>query len=113
SAVRNFTATGNESRISNTYRNFYKIVQRANNIILNVPEMEISEGVKNRVLGEAYFMRAFAYLSLAQFYGDQRAGVPIVTEANLKDSILTRPTSVIDNYQIIEAELKVAESYLP
>src|SRR5690606_40840711 len=56
SAVRNFTATGNESRISNTYRNFYKIVQRANNIILNVPEMEISEGVKNRVLGEAYFI---------------------------------------------------------
>src|SRR5690554_7074616 len=65
SAVRNFTATGNESRISNTYRNFYKIVQRANNIILNVPGMNISERVKNRVLGEAYFMRAFAYLNLA------------------------------------------------
>lgn len=113
SAVRNFTATGNESRISNTYRNFYKIVQRANNIILNVPGMNISGEIKNRVLGEAHFMRAFAYLNLAQFYGDQRAGVPIVTEANLEETFFPRPASVIENYQMIEADLKTAEGYLP
>src|SRR5690606_28812879 len=81
-AVRNFTATGAESRVNSMYKKFYQIVQRANTIIDRVPAMDIAESTKQRVLGEAYFMRGYAYFYLAQYYGDQHAGIPIVTEEN-------------------------------
>lgn len=112
-AVRDFTATGNESRVNSMYRKFYQIIQRANNIIDNVPAMEIGDEIKNRVLGEAYFMRGYAYFYLAQYYGDQRAGIPIVTEANMQENSFQRPAHVQDNYAQIEADLLRAAELLP
>lgn len=112
-AVRNFTATGNEGRVNPMYKKFYILIQRANAIISNVPTMNIREEVKNRVLGEAYFIRGYAYFYLAQYYGDQRAGVPIVTEANMGDVKFVRPKSVVENYQLIEQDLLKAATLLP
>jgi len=112
-AVRNFIATGGENRINSMYRKFYQIIQRANTIIKNVPAMSISADVKNRVLGQAHFMRGYAYFYLAQYYGDQRAGIPIVTEANMIDESFSRPAHVRENLAQIEADLLRAAELLP
>ncbi len=112
-AVRNFTATGNESRINSMYKKFYAIIQRANSIIANVPGMQIADDVKKQVLGEAYFMRAYSYFYLSQYYGDQRAGVPIVTEQNMNESKFKRPANVQENFKQIEADLLKAAEMLP
>ena len=112
-AVRNFTADGSESRINSMYRSFYQIIQRANIIISKVPAMEIDEAVKQRVLGEAYFMRGYAYFYLSQYYGDQRAGVPIVTEENMLEARFERPPHVRENFQQIEKDLLKAAELLP
>lgn len=112
-AVRNFTATGAESRVNSFYKKFYEIIQRANSILSNVPKMSIAEDLKNRILGEAYFMRGYAYFYLAQYYGDQRAGIPIVTEANMNETSFVRPKSVTDNLAQIESDLLKAATLLP
>lgn len=112
-AVRDFVATGNESRVNAMYKKFYQIIQRANNILINVPTMAIDEALKNRVIGEAHFMRAYAYFYLTQYYGDHRAGLPIVTEANMAQERFTRPSHVNENYQQMEGDLLQAAELLP
>ncbi len=112
-AVRNFTANGNESRVNSMYKKFYQIIQRANTIISKVPAMQIQEATKQRVLGEAYFMRGYAYFYLAQYYGDQRAGIPIVTEENMLETRFERPAHVRENLAMIEADLLRAADMLP
>lgn len=112
-AVRNFTATGAESRVNSMYKKFYQIIQRANTILDRVPAMDIAESTKQRVLGEAYFMRGYAYFYLAQYYGDQRAGIPIVTEENMLETEFVRPAHVSENFTQIEADLLRAAEMLP
>lgn len=112
-AIRNFQATGQEGRIANIYPMLYTVIQRANNILKYVPDMEIAEDIKNRVLGEAYFARGHAYFWLAPRFGDHRAGIPIVTLENMEDAHFPRPSSVIDNYQLIAEDMKKAAELLP
>lgn len=79
----NYNAETNKVRDGWQYS--YEAIYRANWIIANVTDNpDISEGVRNRALGEAHFMRGFAYFNLTRLYGE----VPIVLE----------PTSVDDLY---------------
>ncbi|WP_198675268.1 RagB/SusD family nutrient uptake outer membrane protein [Pleomorphovibrio marinus] len=112
-AMRNFQATGQEGRMSSLYPRLYTVIQRANNIIAFVPEMDIPQNLKNRVLGEAYFMRAHSYFWLAPRFADERAGIPIVTEENMNENFFPRPSSVVENYRMIEADLNRAADLLP
>jgi hypothetical protein len=113
SAIRNFQATGQEGRISNIYPRLYTVIQRANTILRYVPDMNIDQTLKDRVLGEAYFARAHAYFWLAPRFGDHRAGIPIVTVENMDEQKFTRPSHVIENYQQMEQDLIRAAELLP
>lgn len=114
--VKSFNLTGDEGNVSGMYSKAYQIIHMANDILVNVPDMDISEGLKNRVLGEAYFMRAFHYFWTASTYGDEKSGgVPIITVENMNASAgsFTRPTSVTENYAQIIDDLKKAADLLP
>lgn len=110
-----FRLNGYESYYKWMYPQSYKIIARANNILANVPNMEMEESLKNQLLGEAYFMRAFHYFWLAHTYGDngKNGGVPIVTEENMNDKFFQRPTSVVTNYEQIVSDLEKAAELLP
>ncbi|WP_400070763.1 RagB/SusD family nutrient uptake outer membrane protein [Zobellia russellii] len=116
--IKDFNITGGEGGYTSTcYPKSYKVIRRANDIILNIPNMDISETLKNQYLGEAYFMRAFSYFWVAHTYGDNgnNGGVPIVTEENMNDEpgSYSRPASVVENYKQIEADLMKASELLP
>ena len=115
--TKNFNLVGDEGGLKWMYSQSYKVIRRANDILLNVPDMDINEGIKNRVLGEAYFMRAFHYHWIAYHYGDNgvNGGVPIVTEENMfkEAGSYTRPASVIENYAQIIEDLDKAIALLP
>ncbi|MEH6703813.1 MAG: RagB/SusD family nutrient uptake outer membrane protein [Galbibacter orientalis] len=115
--IKNFNITGDEGYIYWMYPQSYKIIRRANDIIRNVPAMDIDENLKNRLLGEAYFMRGFHYFWLAHSYGDngENGGVPIITEENMDDEAgsYSRPASVIENYSFIVEDLTKAADLLP
>lgn len=92
----------------------YSVIRRANDVINKVPAIEMDGTLKNRYLGEAYFLSGLMYFQLAYNYGDDRAGVPIITRENNNDPNPTpRAVNVAANYTYIESELKKAANLLP
>lgn len=115
--IKNFVCTGDEGYTSYMYPAAFRIIKRANDILRYVPDMDIDESLKNRVMGEAYFMRGFHYFWLAHNYGDdgQNGGIPIVTIENMDNPAgsYTRPASVTENYAQIVEDLQMAAQLLP
>lgn len=111
--IKNFICSGNEGGIRNIWAKKYRVIKRANDVINNVADMDIDEALKNRILGEAYFMSGLMYLDLAYHFGDNRAGIPIIDRENLADYNLPRPSSVTENYAYIISEFEKAAALLP
>lgn len=103
--------------VSETWPQMYQLIRMANDVLEHVPDMDIlDDDFKNNALGQAYFYRAFAYLWLAPYYGDDgvNGGLPIVTEDTPKDSLdQPRPGSVLDNYDMIIDDMNKAADLLP
>jgi hypothetical protein len=116
--IKNFVDNGSSGRdVRDNWPQLYQTINYSNQLIKAVPTAtKLSEKVKNNVLGHAYFMRAFAYLWLAPWYGDNgpNGGIPIVTENTALEEIdVKRPTSVMENYKMILADLQKASDLLP
>jgi tetratricopeptide (TPR) repeat protein len=54
----------------NTWRDLYVGVFRANQVLDNVPTIEMDEALKARLIGEAKFLRAYLYYNLASLWGN-------------------------------------------
>ncbi len=72
----NFVTSTDNQGVLDLWRGPWPGILRANLVLKNVPGMDISDNIKNRVLGEAYFLRAHYYFILVRFFGD----VPLVLE---------------------------------
>jgi len=93
------------------YQELYKSIFRANSILENVNEENVSNSTaRNEILGQAYFMRAFDYWYLLHLYGN----VPLVNKTPETDEELfpsqADPSAI---YAQIEADLNQAASLLP
>lgn len=91
----------------------YIAVFRANQVIEYVPDIEMDANLKDRVLGQAYFLRGLAYFNLANNY--QR--VPVITSVQNPDEY-NAPTAteeqlwgqIISDFQ--EAQSRLPEDYI-
>ncbi|MDR9457131.1 MAG: RagB/SusD family nutrient uptake outer membrane protein [Salegentibacter sp.] len=81
------------------------------NIVLDVaPTMEINEDIRDRSMGEAYFLRAHYYNILATFFGD----VPLVTvPQSSDDDLLPERDPVEEVYAQVINDLTAAAELLP
>ena len=69
--IHNYLIDEGVSDGNGTWGALYEIVRNANDIIARVESNEnLSEAIRNQVLGEAYFMRALAYFHLTNLWGD-------------------------------------------
>ncbi|TSA32002.1 MAG: RagB/SusD family nutrient uptake outer membrane protein [Porphyromonadaceae bacterium] len=103
------TATDNQG-VLDLWRGPWPGILRCNIILEKVPGMAISEAVKNRVLGEAYFLRAHYYFILVRFFGD----VPLVLKPlNPGDDLRPMRTPQSQVYDQIIADFTQAISLLP
>ena len=84
------------------YNNAYSVISRTNSILTNIPNVELTPAVADRIAGEAKFIRAVAYFDLVRFYG----GVPLYLDLvkGVEDAYLQRST-VEQVYAAIEADL--------
>jgi len=66
----------NLAYMSPTYEwnNMYLAIRQANIAIQELPNAEIDASLKNRLLGESHFLRAYYYQQLVRYFG----GVPII-----------------------------------
>src|SRR5690625_1354124 len=110
SDLENFTFDPSHTYFHSFWRNKYEVIQRANGILVHVPDMDLDQTLKNRILGEAYFMRGFAYLTLGQMF----AGVPIILEEDVKNNEFDKPRNTLEEvYAQVEADFKRAAELLP
>ncbi len=100
----------NNKIISDVWRYAYIGINRANAVIERVPGIVMDENLKNKYVGEAYFLRALHHFNLVRAFG----GVPI--RINMIDELaeVDIPKSQIaEVYTQIEADLEMAISLLP
>lgn len=109
-AIEDLTFDADNSQLRHSYKFKYEIINRAHSILLNVPNIEMDEALKNRVLGEAYFMRGFARWRQHVIYG----ALPIITQENFVNNEFNQPKPTITDFQAaIEADWLQAVSLLP
>ena len=80
------------------------VIDRINNTSISIPA-----ATKDRILGEATFLRAFYYFQLARFYG----GVPIITETTNLNEFRNIRNTLAETYAQVISDLKVAEALVP
>lgn len=89
----------------------YTIISRANSVLENVVNItDIDADVKKRILGEAYFLRGWAYFQLVQLYG----GIPIHLKTISADNPETNvPRATVKaTYDVVISDFKLAEANL-
>lgn len=89
----------------------YSMISRANVVIENVSKIEqdIDAEVKERIIGEAYCLRGWAYFQLVQLYGD----VPLRGKSLSEDPNPNVPKSPVKEvYEFIIEDFKKAEQML-
>ncbi|MEK9613489.1 MAG: RagB/SusD family nutrient uptake outer membrane protein [Flavobacteriaceae bacterium] len=97
---------------SGTYAwgNMYSAIRQANVAIQNIPEATFDDqSLKDQLLGEAHFLRAYYYQQLARFYG----GVPLIDKPyTLEDELSIARNTYPETIDFIVADLDKAASLL-
>lgn len=105
-SIDDFSATADNGVLSTFWQSTYETIARANNSITNIKQMDIDETLKNRLIGEAKFLRAYSYFNLVNIFGE----VPLKTSSD-QINVPLSTTSVI--YGQIESDLTDAIDVLP
>lgn len=111
SDIDNFNFDANNTYFSQVWTGFYRAIARANLAIKRIPDVpDMDETLRRRLIGEARFLRAYAYFLLVQWYGD----LPVITEPLSADQYYNqRRSPVSEVYALIESDLLAAIEALP
>ncbi|SNR74771.1 RagB/SusD family nutrient uptake outer membrane protein [Lutibacter flavus] len=103
----------NENIVAPIWVSIYKVIDRANWALQLIEGMDDSYfgeiGTKNKLLGEASFLRGMAYFDLVGMFG----GVPLKLEPTTTDIPGLSRSSASDVYVQIEKDLEFAIANLP
>ncbi|MBL0739679.1 RagB/SusD family nutrient uptake outer membrane protein [Chryseolinea lacunae] len=105
-----FTYNASNSHILNTWSTKYEVISRANAVLINSPKVTMDENLRKRSLGEAYFLRGFAYWRLAVIWEQ----VPVILEEDvLANNFNKAKSSLADVQAQVEADWLKAVDLLP
>jgi hypothetical protein len=101
---------GNTGHISNWWNGLYRVIANANLAIEKIPGIPFpaaNEPQKTRLIGEARFLRAWAYFYAVRLWGD----VPLITKPQTTDSEDFFPSRAPQEevYKLILEDLQAAE----
>lgn len=109
----NFTVPSTDTALEIPYIGYYSIINRANQAIEAVSQIEeIEPQLRERMLGQAYFLRALAYFNATNVYDN----VPLVLELQTGFETFfpsNQETTQADVYAQIEEDLNNAIDRLP
>ncbi|MDX1636848.1 MAG: RagB/SusD family nutrient uptake outer membrane protein [Balneolaceae bacterium] len=75
--IGTFTVTPTDARVNEGWSELNAIVARANQVLANVPDIDMDANRKSEILGEAYFLRGFAHFYLVNMWRN----IPLITSA--------------------------------
>ena len=109
--LANFVATADNASALDIWRGPNPGILYCNTVLESVPEMDIDADLKNRILGEARFLRAHYYFILVQLFGD----VPMsISTPQPGDNLMPSRTDRMTIYnEVIIPDLKEAVNLLP
>jgi len=93
----------------NTWRDYYQGIFRANLAIANIPDIEMDEALKQRLIAENKFLRANFYFFLVKSFG----GVPLITEPQRPGEFEVPRATAEEIFALIEEDLREAVNVLP
>ena len=97
------------SVMTNVWTGTYQMINRANLVIAKAPGVTDNLALRDRVVGEAKFLRAWAYFELVSQWGD----VPLYTETVTSATGFQGKSPAADIYAFIIADLTEASQKLP
>src|SRR5882724_9167315 len=112
--LKNYTITPSSQGTSNILDTYwggqYVGINRANLVINNAPGVKtLSSELKNRLVAEARFLRAYFYFNLVRTFG----GVPLILNDTLINNNNAHRASTADVYALMESDLGFAVVNLP
>ncbi|MDR0793168.1 MAG: RagB/SusD family nutrient uptake outer membrane protein [Chitinophagaceae bacterium] len=109
--IESLNADATQQLVYLTWPFAYEQIARANNALIYIPKVSVmDDSIRNRSMGEAYFLRAYAYYILSNIYGD----VPVIKEDNVLAGNYNVPKSVVDSIRaFVESDFLKAADLLP
>ena len=108
--VLNYVFDASNPQIEANWRGWYRLIHRANLVLENAENAteNITEDLRNRIIGEAYFLRGLAFYELSTLWG----GVPLMLSSATSPEGLPRSTQD-QSYAQSLSDLNEAISRLP
>jgi len=108
--INDFNVNPDNGTIESIWKHYYEGIVRANNITSYVPDINMDEDLKQRIIAEAKFLRAYYYFHLSNIFGE----IPLKTKAITNVDDLNVPVSSVETiYAQIEKDLIDASVALP
>ena len=109
-SIDDFSATSDNGALATFWQSTYETISRANNAIYYIPPMNIDVTLRNRLVGEAKYLRALSYFNLVNIFGK----VPLKLLPQLTSATINVPLSEVTAiYAQIEKDLTEAVPVLP
>ena len=109
-AIDNFTHVPVNDRIELAWQEHYDGINRANEVIAKVPPIQMDTQLRDRIVGEAKFIRALLYFNLVRLFGS----IPLVLDPTASAAGLDVGQASTDAvYTQIIKDLTEAEVILP
>jgi hypothetical protein len=106
------TYDGNTEHVNNWWNGLYRVIANANLAIDKIPGISFlppaTEAQKTKLLGEARFLRAWAYFNVVRLWGD----APLITkpQTSASDDFFPERAPQDQVYNLIVEDLKAAEA---
>ena len=97
------------SVMSNVWQGCYQMINRANLVLSKAPEISDDVVLRDRLVGEAEFLRAWAYFELITQWGD----VPLYTEPPVSSTDFKGKSPATAIYDVVISDLTDAAQKLP
>lgn len=109
-SMDNFSFNASNRYFDGTWQTYYNGINRANLAISKIPDSPMDELLRNRLLGEAHFLRALYYFNLVRWFGD----VPLLTSPTTNvDGLNESRVDKLQVYELIINDLNMASDNLP
>ena len=106
-----FVATAVHGNVANIWRDVYDAIHGANDVLANVPAITDPALQKDRVLGEAYFIRGWAFYQMTLLFG--KIPLPLEPSKSSAQDFNIKRSEVAEVYAQITKDLLEAEKRLP
>ena len=106
--IDNFQISADNGNGETTWAIYYEGVARCNLVLKYVPDIDMDQALKNRIIGEAYFLRGYYYFQLCNIF----ANIPLILEPKNPDEMQVPNSTRQEVYEQVEIDFIEAFKFL-